>query len=186
MLLTNFPALLGTLTLGSQLAVVLAGPLAIPLVGTESLVDSTSISARAEAKGLYCGIFNTADKKNVAGLIDDLLTNTGKCVTPAKTCRRHGCWNTSAIYVCNDNNKEVLLDCANDVGGMANLIAGQCCGSANAISGKAISGQQFSNQGWNVIVSYGNCNHDIDSSRPAMGPPDAPWGPNGECQTQGL
>ena len=61
---------------------------------------------------------------------------------------------------------------------------GRSCCTKDYTESKGISGQQFSDQGWNVIVAYGNCNHDQDRDRPGFGPADDPWGPNGECQNK--
>jgi len=39
-------------------------------------------------------------------------------------------------------------------------------------------------KGWNVIVAYGNCNHDKDRGHPSYGPVGDPWGPNGTCDNK--
>lgn len=72
----------------------------------------------------------------------------------------------------------MVLGCKNDVADFAQRIYKECCRK----KGKGQSGQIFNDErGYNVVVAYGNCNHGWDSDRPGMGPPEDPWGPNGEC-----
>ncbi|KAK0745675.1 hypothetical protein B0T18DRAFT_428789 [Schizothecium vesticola] len=62
----------------------------------------------------------------------------------------------------------------------ARQILKECCGGGSYKAG--VSGQRFvPEQGWNVIVAYGNCNHGEYGDRPSIGPPEDPWGPNGSC-----
>ncbi|KAK0648920.1 hypothetical protein B0T16DRAFT_444849 [Cercophora newfieldiana] len=82
------------------------------------------------------------------------------------------------IQVCNGNDYDVVLrwEVITDY---VKPIALECC-AENAVKYPGVSGQHFSNQGWNVIA-YGNCKHDPLADHPAMGPASDPWGPNGEC-----
>jgi hypothetical protein len=52
---------------------------------------------------LVCGHFTTADHHDVGKLIDGMWPSVPSvfddCFTPARTCRRVACINTSAIYV---------------------------------------------------------------------------------------
>lgn len=52
---------------------------------------------------LVCGNFSTASHLDVDWVIGDLtrwpMTVANSCTTPARTCRRVGCENTSAVYV---------------------------------------------------------------------------------------
>lgn len=52
---------------------------------------------------LVCGHFSTASHLDVDWVIGDLtrwpMTVANSCTTPARTCRRVGCENTSAVYV---------------------------------------------------------------------------------------
>ncbi|KAK3936356.1 hypothetical protein QBC46DRAFT_412178 [Diplogelasinospora grovesii] len=159
-------------------AVVVVGSPTPDAAGSESARDVTV--SNANKKDRYCGIFSTGDKRNIMTLLYNMRKQGGNCVTPAKTCTRHACMNTSGVYVCNDNDHDITLDCKKDVADFGGEAA-KCC-TADWTKSKGISGQQFSDEGWNVIVAYANCNHDANSDRPAMGPSDDPWGPNGECQ----
>ncbi|KAK0755085.1 hypothetical protein B0T18DRAFT_386852 [Schizothecium vesticola] len=128
---------------------------------------------------LICGHFTTTDHHDVGKLIDAMRPSIPSvyddCFTPARTCRRVTCINTSAIY-------DLVLECAHDVGDFATRIFGSCC--HNLLTKKGQSGQIFDDQrGYNVVVAFGNCKHERDSDRPGMGPPADPWGPNGECHS---
>lgn len=53
---------------------------------------------------LICGHFSTASYSDVDWVLHDLtswpMDIGNSCTTPARTCRRVGCENTSAVYVC--------------------------------------------------------------------------------------
>lgn len=125
---------------------------------------------------LVCGLYSTADKRNAVQLLYDLRKRGGTCVTPTKKCTRHACWNTSGVYICNDNDHDVSLDCE-IVANFAASVANNCCTATKS----GVSGQQWSDQNWNAIISYANCNHDASGDRPSPGPSTDPWGPNGSC-----
>lgn len=60
----------------------------------------------------------------------------------------------------------------------ASHVGATCCNAKPATESKGTSGQAFSDQGWNVDIAYGNCNHAPDRDPPSIfGRP----GPNGEC-----
>ncbi|KAK1830842.1 hypothetical protein QBC39DRAFT_409324 [Podospora conica] len=132
---------------------------------------------------LGCGRFSTANHQDIDILLRDLhkSTKTDDCTTPAKTCRRHACINTSAIYVCNDNDEDLTLACAADVADYADWIFDYCCHNTNFYKGQ--SGQIFNDpKNYNVVIAYGNCRHDKDADHPSIGPAKDPWGPNGVCR----
>ena len=82
--------------------------------------------------------------------------------------------------ICNDSAVELTRNCTvfHD---FTNSIGGKCC-TKDYHKSKGISGRQWSDQDFNVVVAYGNCNHGIDSDEPAPGPKNDPWGPNGLCE----
>ena len=82
--------------------------------------------------------------------------------------------------MCNDNGHDVDIPYLT-IRAFAATVGSKCCTKSYTES-KGISGQEFSDQHWNVIVAYANCNHDKDRDRPSYGPVGDPWGPNGECQ----
>ena len=86
--------------------------------------------------------------------------------------------------VCNDSDEKLELSCGDDVLYLAEWVHQYCCITTRSFVGQ--SGQVFADsfkdaRNFNVVISYGNCNHDKDADRPGMGPPDDPWGPNGAC-----
>ncbi|KAK1830841.1 hypothetical protein QBC39DRAFT_409320 [Podospora conica] len=156
-----------------------------PYGGTSPPRLPVTISANIRLTGLLCGKFSTADRPDVSVLVNVMadLDNNGvdndNCNTPARTCRRHACKNTSGVYVCNDNYHDLELSCLYDVALVAQPMLNKCCQKGMH---KGTSGQQFvDGYGYNVIVGYANCNHGRDEDLPDMGPPSDPWGPNGAC-----
>lgn len=60
----------------------------------------------------------------------------------------------------------------------ASAVGSACCKSSYTVS-KALSGQAFSDEGWNVCVAYANCNHAANADAPSIfGLP----GLNGVCR----
>ncbi|KAK3365590.1 hypothetical protein B0T24DRAFT_723295 [Lasiosphaeria ovina] len=154
------------------------GSCAVVVVASSRNEIATSDVLKKRSGGLFCGVFNTADKHDIMENLYWMRNNLGKCTTPARTCRRFSCINTSGVYVCNDRDQDLIIDCGVEAPGLADTPAVQCCTAAHS----GISGQQFSDDGtWNVIIAYADCNHDWDADRPSMGPPDDIWGPNGAC-----
>ncbi|KAK0629526.1 hypothetical protein B0T17DRAFT_615290 [Bombardia bombarda] len=163
-------------------------PCMLHLVGVTAIIHDMSANPAFAARdalanppkgALNCGIFSTASKRDVMDITFQLRESKDKCVTPANKCFRHKCKNTSGIYVCNDNDHDVTLDCS--LVGAWSGDAGGCC-PKDWTKSKGVSGQLLSTDGWNVIVAYANCNHPADQDRPAMGP-DNSWGPNGPCES---
>ncbi|KAK0615284.1 hypothetical protein B0T17DRAFT_620074 [Bombardia bombarda] len=141
---------------------------------------SVSIVPRADPvrTSLNCGIFNTGDRNEVNNLLSHIEALSTPCVVAANDCHRFGCSGTTGIYICNDNDNDISLSCKNEVAYMARYVGNECCTGAP----KGQSGQQFTDQNWNAIIAYANCNHGEDADRPAIGLADDPWGPNGECK----
>ncbi|KAK1828922.1 hypothetical protein QBC39DRAFT_374237 [Podospora conica] len=132
-------------------------------------------------KALLCGMASTADKHDFMDMQSYWAVTKGEvCTTPAKTCRRHACKNTSGIYICNDAATELKMNCTifHD---FTNSIGGKCC-DKDPKKSKGLSGRQESDQNFNVVVAYANCNHGEDSDKPTKGPASDPWGPNGACE----
>ena len=76
-----------------------------------------------------------------------------------------------------DNEHEISQPCEK-FADFASAVGKGCCKSDYTKS-KAISGQAFSKEGWNVCVAYANCRHADDADRPDIfGLP----GLNGECK----
>ncbi|KAK0654825.1 hypothetical protein B0T16DRAFT_383844 [Cercophora newfieldiana] len=127
-----------------------------------------------------CGQFNTGDKKDFEQLQYDMSGDKSNVTTPAKKCRRQRCKNTTGVYVCNDNDHDVIIPYLT-IREFAAKPGKECC-TKRYTDSKGISGQQFSDQNWNVIIAYANCNHPQDQDRPGFGPAGDPWGPNGACE----
>jgi hypothetical protein len=79
--------------------------------------------------------------------------------------------------VLQDNDHEVMMPCET-AADFASHVGSVCCKSSYTVS-KGLSGQAFSNEGWNVCVAYANCNHPADRDAPSI---FIPPGPNGECR----
>lgn len=61
---------------------------------------SRRLTANTYSTALNCGIFSTADKHDFMDLQSAWgVHKDDMCTTPAKSCRRHACKNTSGIYV---------------------------------------------------------------------------------------
>ncbi|KAB5551059.1 hypothetical protein GE09DRAFT_1222872 [Coniochaeta sp. 2T2.1] len=141
-----------------------------------ALTSKSVLGKKVEIGAIVCGNFATADKRNFMQLQYDLRKHGGNSTIGGKQCYRVSCWNTSGIYVCNDNEGEVEIP--NET--IANFAshAGGCCKSSFTRS-KGLSGQAFSNEGWNVGVGYANCNHHADQDDPSI---FIPPGLNGPCK----
>lgn len=97
---------------------------------------------------------------------------------PARTCRRFACWNTSGLYLCNDNDHAIDVRCADGFDRFAKLIAYGCCRKDRLLSPGG-SGQIVTDQGYRVVVAYANCRHGRDDDVPGAGGQN----PNGKCRT---
>lgn len=91
-------------------------------------------------------------------------------------CSRIGCIDMSGLYVCNDNDEtlEITLEDALDA---VSYLYGQC-GNTPSFGENVnnLSGQGFTNQGWNVGIAYSNCEHSV-TERPAdYAPGPGPYG----------
>ncbi|CAN8101518.1 unnamed protein product [Discula destructiva] len=73
-------------------------------------------------------------------------------------CSRVSCSWASAIYWCNDNSNSKLLSSFSDIAYGAQLVIGNCgVYDTDDGSGTAINGQQFFEDGWNVMVMWASC-----------------------------
>lgn len=126
-----------------------------------------SITTRGESiTGMrYCGVFAAASRYDEIDLIDPLgqtaWSSTGyqgnqEWTIPASACYRVQCMNTSAVYVCNDNTSELVLK-GKQIYPVAKMVTNNCCSAGS----KQVAGQQFTQWGWNVVIGYGNCKHDV-------------------------
>ncbi|KAL8306111.1 hypothetical protein RB600_008814 [Gaeumannomyces tritici] len=101
----------------------------------------------------------------------------GWCPVPARTCRRFACWNTSGLYLCNDNPHAIRVFCADSFDRFAKIVAYDCC-RADRFVGRGGSGQIVTDQGYRVVVAYANCRHGRDDDVPGTGGEN----PNGACR----
>lgn len=128
----------------------------------------------------FCGVFAAANRYDEVDLIDPLgrttWSSTGyqgnqKWTIPARGCNRVRCYNTSAVYVCSDSTMDLVLH-GKDIFPVAKMVTDNCCPSGS----KQVAGQQFTQWGWNVVIGYGNCNHDVYQKPSTMNG----WGINGD------
>ncbi|ROV97401.1 hypothetical protein VMCG_06924 [Cytospora schulzeri] len=133
----------------------------------------------------YCGVFANADSNNAKSLVQSLGSDktNNKYSIGAHGCYRVACHNTSGVYVCNDNDFELIVN-GKDVANAADYITRHCCYAAD-VAGRGSysirSGQQFTQWGWNVAVGYADC-----KAGATQRPSDAGgWGVNpGTCPAQ--
>ncbi|KAJ0125051.1 hypothetical protein J7T55_006395 [Diaporthe amygdali] len=169
----------------SLLLVCLLGHAAAGLAGTS---DTRLVSRNPQVSKdgtLTCGTFGSASKQTVPNLLNDLLPG-GKIADKVWTigpnsCHRVHCYDTSGIYVCNDNSKEMRV-AGHMVAKGVKCITDNCCtvSTVNNNFSKGQSGQKFyrgAGASFNIVVAYGNCGHDANV-RPAD---ELGWGVNGVC-----
>ncbi|KAL1883344.1 hypothetical protein Daus18300_000402 [Diaporthe australafricana] len=128
------------------------------LTTTESTNEESTIERRAYGHGtgrVICGRFANADGPMAKDLIRS-LENKDKDKTwdvGPGACNRVTCWDTSAIYVCNDNKFKITVR-GEEVAQSLGYIRKNCC---NKNDKSFLAGQQFTPWGWNSAVAYGNC-----------------------------
>ncbi|KAF3766579.1 hypothetical protein M406DRAFT_330384 [Cryphonectria parasitica EP155] len=122
----------------------------------------------------YCGNFANADGSMSTQLVDKLGEGDLKdrqYTVAAHGCNRVQCWDTSGVYVCNDNDSELTVS-GEQVSDVGELILSGCCmfsASGKDIGQEIMSGQQFTQWGWNVIVAYADCNVPITEKPSNLG-----------------
>jgi hypothetical protein len=132
---------------------------------------------------LYCNVMGTGDVRDLTHQQDYLLHHKGQCGAPAKSCRRLACHNTSGVYICNDDDKDLSIPC-HELAQLSNYISNQCCEggfsnvdvfrqpNAGQLKLATVEGLWFQ-----FIQGYANCNHD-----PTVNPMEYPLGGvNGDC-----
>ncbi|ROW03756.1 hypothetical protein VMCG_05419 [Cytospora schulzeri] len=134
---------------------------------------------------LVCGSFATGSKDQAPGLVSDLRSG-GKIarktfLIKAGACNRAHCWDTTAIYICNDASRDLIVR-GTDIGDAAQHIYNNCCRTdyTNNKFNAGISGQKFVRDGkvdYNVVLGYGNC-RDSPDIRPYN---EGGQGVNGKC-----
>lgn len=108
----------------------------------------------------YCGVFNTGIPATIrAGAMSLRSVNISYSLQSA-TCQRVFCYDTTAVYVCNNENNLLAPNvtmAGYDIGWMADRLSLLCCDSHHASSAQLF----HPTAGWNTVVGYGNCRHDI-------------------------
>lgn len=151
-------------------------------------VDNNGTMALAERqeKGhgrgrAICGKYangNYVMSKKLIWELDNKLANRDYTIG-AGQCDRVHCWDTTGIYVCNDNKKPITLK-GKEISISLYYIRTMCChmGPRTKTTDNALSGKQFTPWGWNSNIGYANCN-DPPSIRPTVA---GGWGVNpGTC-----
>ncbi|KAK1777091.1 hypothetical protein QBC45DRAFT_417779 [Copromyces sp. CBS 386.78] len=145
---------------------------------------------RQHVTALYCGIFATGYMEDTSSLLYAFETklNIQQYQVGWRTCRRVACKNTSGVYICNDT-KSIVRVTGTRINDLGSIVQQNCChqGPADNVTrkvGHGMSGQKFTGTGFNVILSYANCNKGEEEYFPKMGPEDNPWGPNLQCYTE--
>ncbi|KAG8163018.1 hypothetical protein KVR01_007496 [Diaporthe batatas] len=139
--------------------------------------NTVSIAARSEQEKnwhgsgpVVCGIYANAKPKKIRDFAYDLDNKdyNKERTIGAGQCNRVKCWDTSALYVCNDNPDAITLK-GKQIGMATLWLRNHCCLASPKIKATddQLNGQQFTPWGWNVNAAYGNCN-DPPSIRPHM------------------
>ena len=119
--------------------------------------------------GVSCGGFSTASPGDTSTNMANL--NSGEATVSANSCNRIGCYNTSGVYICNDQAVDITI-AITDATTITNYIYETCISN-----GEGLSGQMFTdaNGGYNVVIAF--CDGNLSPSTPpsAYTPP----GPNG-------
>ncbi|CAK7215994.1 hypothetical protein SBRCBS47491_002680 [Sporothrix bragantina] len=124
----------------------------------------------------YCGIFNTGMPATIRQGALSLRVVNFTYTLQAGTCQRVYCYDTSAVYVCNNNVQVPSVTIAGyDIGWMADRLSLLCCDPHHASSAQLF----HPTAGWNTIVGYGNCRHDPAEPPSAYGTGNG--GINGDC-----
>ncbi|POS68767.1 hypothetical protein DHEL01_v212839 [Diaporthe helianthi] len=118
---------------------------------------------------VICGIYANANPKKIRDFAYDLDNKdyNKQWTIGAGQCNRVKCWDTSALYVCNDNKHKITLK-GKQIGMATLWIRNHCCLASSEITptDNQLNGQQFTPWGWNVNAAYGNCN-DPPTIRPS-------------------
>jgi hypothetical protein len=120
-----------------------------------------------------CGLEGTADPlrtkdgaHKLRNMHDDMAT------THVNTCSRHWCYDTTAMYVCNWTEEDLVIPYYN-IGWMTDGLDRLCCDDDYGKSGQ----MWHYSQNYTVVLGYGDCNFDETESQPyPMGS-----GNNGMC-----
>lgn len=118
--------------------------------------------------GVACGLWSTGKAYDIgSGLGED----ADEVTVAANSCGRIGCYDTSGVYVCNDQDVEITIPMDEAIAQVdyLNLL---CRGGENTVSGQVFSD---SYGGYNLNIGYCNNNHPLDAR-----PSDYTFpGPNG-------
>lgn len=124
----------------------------------------------------YCGIFNTGMPATIRQGALSLRVVNFTYTIQAGACQRVFCYDTSAVYVCNDNTQVPSLTIAGfDIGWMVDRLSLLCCDPHHASSAQLF----HPTAQWNTIVGYGNCRHDPAEPPSSFGTGNG--GVNGNC-----
>ncbi|KAG6357558.1 hypothetical protein INS49_013435 [Diaporthe citri] len=136
--------------------------------GTMSLMERQE---KGHGRGkATCGIYAMADYHKFIDLVYDMdndLRDEDYTIDGGQ-CNRVHCYDTSALWVCNDNKDPIKLK-GKEIAIALSFVRNYCCldGPRSDSSDNVISGQQFTPWGWNANAGYGNCN-DPTNIRPHM------------------
>ena len=109
-----------------------------------------------------CGDYATADEAMVRKGAYKLRNKPGEIAfTPAGRCARHWCRDTTAMFVCNDEDEDVTIPKYN-VGWMTDRLHRLCCDDNGGKSGQ----MWHYKLKYSVVMGYANCNEDAETNQP--------------------
>ena len=64
---------------------------------------------RSDLGHYNCGLWASTDNIDPSTNIDNLWAKYDKVTLPARSCGRVGCYNTSGVYICTDQDKDIFV-----------------------------------------------------------------------------
>ncbi|KAK5166906.1 uncharacterized protein LTR77_007635 [Saxophila tyrrhenica] len=115
-------------------------------------LNDRSLRKRTSVTGLTCGNWATADIAYTNKNIENLGQKDDPVSIPANSCGRVGCYNSSGVYICNDQDVDIEIQMGEVVEVLTQL--SETCYVGHSPYG--ISGQIFMDSlgGYNLNIGY--------------------------------
>ncbi|KAK3680950.1 hypothetical protein LTR37_021006 [Vermiconidia calcicola] len=166
--------------LAAAFSLVESSPLTLPKASIDPKFAARQSLAKREVTGIACGLYSTGNEADIGeGLGEDADTIT---VAP-RSCNRIGCYDTSGVSICNDQDADLSFPMQEAIDNM-NFLKGVCHGPASGEGYYYISGQMFitDHGGYNLNIGYCNNNDPVD--KPFADYNDGYPGPNGRPEVE--
>ena len=151
------------------------GPYSRSSLALHTDTQTLLVHANIERVAYYCGNFNTGMPRQIRSGSLSLRVVNVTYAAPPQSCLRVYCYDTSAIYLCNDSPTDTRTVPGYNIGWMADRLAMLCCDSHHGTSAQLF----HPTDQWNTVVGYGNCRHAPDEPPSSFGTTNG--GVNGDC-----